>query len=55
MTEILLQKLAKSRGASTLCRMAECNKMSPRRVANGEINGDINAARLRQGSACHAA
>ncbi len=38
-----------SKGASTLCRATECNKMRPCRVANGENNVDVNAAQLRQG------
>ncbi len=34
---------------STLCRVAECNKMWPCRAANNENNVDVNAAQLRQG------
>ncbi len=33
----------KCKGASTLCRAAECNKMWPCRVANGENTVDVNA------------
>ncbi len=36
-------------GASTLCRVAEWNKMQPCCAANGENNVDDNAAWLRQG------
>ncbi len=38
-----------SKGASTLCRAAKCNKMWPCPAAYGENNVDDIAAWLRQG------
>ncbi len=37
------------KGASTLCHVAECNKMRPCCAANGGNDVDLNAVLLRQG------
>ncbi len=44
MNAVLLRK-----GASTLCRVAECNKIRPCHAANSGNNVYVNAVRLRQG------